>query len=27
VISVPSKEVLRTIFQDNDQGDSSYTPD
>jgi hypothetical protein len=27
VISVPSKEVLRTIFQDNDQGDSGYTPD
>ena len=27
VISKPSKEILRTIFQDNDQGDSGYTPD
>jgi|GEM_PF-940620 len=27
VISIPSKEVLRTIFQDNDQGESGYTPD
>ena len=27
IISIPSKEVLRTIFQDNDQGDSGYTPD
>ena len=27
VISVPNKEVLRTIFQDNDQGDSGYTAD
>ena len=27
VISKPSKEVLRTIFQDNDQGESGYIPD
>jgi len=27
VISIPSKEVLRTIFQDNDQGDSGYITD
>jgi len=27
VISVPSKETLRAIFQDNDQGDSGYVPD
>jgi hypothetical protein len=27
VISKPSKEVLRTMFQDNDQGESGYTPD
>ena len=27
VISKPSKEILRNIFQDNDQGDSGYTPD
>ena len=27
VISVPNKEVLRTIFQDNDQGDSGYIAD
>ena len=27
VISKPSKEILRTIFQDNDQGDSRYTQD
>ena len=27
VISIPSKEVLRTIFQDNDQGVSGYAPD
>ena len=27
VISVPSKEILRAIFQDNDQGESGYTSD
>jgi len=27
VISKPSKETLREIFQDNDQGDSGYEPD
>ncbi|MFL2613443.1 MAG: hypothetical protein ACJ0PW_02630 [Flavobacteriaceae bacterium] len=27
VISKPSKEILRNIFKDNDQGDSGYTPD
>ena len=27
VISIPSKELLRTIFQDNDQGESGYVPD
>ena len=27
VVSIPSKEVLRSIFQDNDQGESGYTPD
>ena len=27
VISVPSKETLRAIFQDNDQGESGYTSD
>ena len=27
VISQPSKDVLRTIFKDNDQGDSGYIPD
>jgi hypothetical protein len=27
VISIPNKEVLRTMFQDNDQGESGYTPD
>ena len=27
VISIPSKETLRTIFQDNDQGNSEYVPD
>ena len=27
VLSKPSKEVLRTMFQDNDQGESGYTPD
>ncbi len=27
VISIPSKEILRAIFQDNDQGESGYTSD
>ena len=27
VISKPSKEILRNMFKDNDQGDSGYTPD
>ena len=27
VISIPSKEMLRAIFQDNDQGESGYTSD
>ena len=27
VISMPSKEILRAIFQDNDQGESGYTSD
>ena len=27
VISKPSKTTLRTIFQDNDQGESGYQPD
>ena len=27
VISKPSKEVLRSIFKDNDQGESGYIPD
>lgn len=27
VVSKPSKEILRTIFQDNDQGESDYIPD
>ena len=27
VISKPSKEVLRSIFQDNDEGESGYIPD
>ena len=27
VISKPSKESLRTMFQDNDQGSSGYTAD
>lgn len=27
VISKPSKELLRTMFKDNDQGDSGYIPD
>jgi len=27
VISIPSKEILRAIFQDNDQGESGYIPD
>ena len=27
VISKPSKEVLRSMFQDNDQGESGYIPD
>ena len=27
VISKPNKDILRTIFKDNDQGDSGYTPD
>ena len=27
VISKPSREILRNMFKDNDQGDSGYTPD
>jgi hypothetical protein len=27
VISKPSKTVLRSMFQDNDQGESGYQPD
>ena len=27
VVSKPSKEILRTIFKDNDQGESDYIPD
>ncbi|MDA7764341.1 hypothetical protein N8931_00455 [Flavobacteriaceae bacterium] len=27
VISIPSKQILRAIFQDNDQGESGYTSD
>ena len=27
VISKPSKEILRNMFKDNDEGDSGYTPD